>query len=382
MSNLSAESLNGLAGGWADIMWAVSWQYCVLGLAVLIVHCLLRTAAPNVRYWLWQILAIKLLCMPFWTAALPWNLFRPADESPVVAPGSGSPATTKSTVASPTTQQTDSQPVLNATRPLSKHEPSVPDLSAAPAKNSTTPVVSSAEETQTPKEATLAGRSPEQLADIAGRAIHISPHVNADDSSVSLTEHRASSALSWKAWLMLAWLLGGVWYTSRIVGQGLALWRRLRTAQPADSQFVQRVRDAAAKLNLSRVPQVLILDEELSPFVCGLWRPTLVMPRAVTQTFTPEQLDLVLLHELSHILRRDLIWGWIPEIGRVLFFFHPFVYVVCNQIRFERELACDQLAMMSSGRDAATYADTLVKVAGQASGAHSATLAAVERSQV
>src|SRR5215218_3091476 len=73
MSNLDYESINGVAAQWAEIMWTVSWQFCVLGLAVLVVHWSLRRAAPNWRYWLWQILAIKLLLMPFWTAAAPWK---------------------------------------------------------------------------------------------------------------------------------------------------------------------------------------------------------------------------------------------------------------------------------------------------------------------
>lgn len=202
--------------------------------------------------------------------------------------------------------------------------------------------------------------------------------VGHDSASVS----DAHSTVSWRTWLMLAWSLGVSWYALRIVWQGAALGRRLRRAQPAESPIMQRVRDAATKMKLSRVPQVLILDAEISPFVCGMWRSKLVLPRAVTETFTPEQLDLVLLHELAHVLRRDLIWGWIPEIGRVLFFFHPVVHVMCNQIRFERELACDQLAMLSSGRDAATYADTLVRVVGQFSARESLKLVVTDSPQI
>ena len=70
----------------------------------------------------------------------------------------------------------------------------------------------------------------------------------------------------------------------------------------------------------------------------------------------------VILHELAHVKRRDLPWGWPVEIARIVYFFHPLVYWVAHQLRLERELACDQLAMARSGHTAADYAQTLVQV--------------------
>ena len=73
------------------------------------------------------------------------------------------------------------------------------------------------------------------------------------------------------------------------------------------------------------------------------------------------------MHELAHIKRRDLVWGWPVEIARIVYFFHPLVYWVAYQLRLERELACDQLAMAGSGHPPADYAQTLVQVVSHAS---------------
>jgi len=52
---------------WAAIMLAVTVQSALLlGLAML-VAILLHRSSPALRYWLWQIAAIKLLIMPLWT---------------------------------------------------------------------------------------------------------------------------------------------------------------------------------------------------------------------------------------------------------------------------------------------------------------------------
>ena len=52
---------------------------------------------------------------------------------------------------------------------------------------------------------------------------------------------------------------------------------------------------------------------------------------------------------------------------RAVFFFHPLVWWVAYQLRLERELACDQLAMARSGHPPADYAQTLVQVVSHAS---------------
>ena len=68
------------------------------------------------------------------------------------------------------------------------------------------------------------------------------------------------------------------------------------------------------------------------------------------------------MHELAHIKRHDLVWGWPVEIARIVYFFNPLVYWVAYQLGLERELACDQLAMARSGHPPADYAQTLVQV--------------------
>jgi len=124
---------------------------------------------------------------------------------------------------------------------------------------------------------------------------------------------------------------------------------------------------AAGQLGLRRPPAVLLADLEGSPFVCGLLRPVLVLPRGMLPVLDAGQWRQVVLHELAHLKRRDLAWGWIPEIARLLYFFHPVAHWACFRIRLERELACDQLAMALSGRGAADYALVLVEVVSHAS---------------
>jgi beta-lactamase regulating signal transducer with metallopeptidase domain len=417
MTSLTLDSVNALAARWAEIIWAVSWQFCVLGLIVLVVHWSLRRAAPNWRYWLWQILAIKLLLMPFWTATTPWKWSKsdskvkaiaelPRREIPTVASSASPPNDSESrprpsaVVAQENTQKSK---VAKSSRSVIRQE-TEQKLASAPAKPPRDFVSSSSSEgpgnpgprrnisDQSKTPGPLAKDTPldrqhasARRPSVSPRQQSIKPATEADTPVVSsaslatlMTALAKTTGLGWQAWLMLGWILGVLLIGGRIVWQGFSLNRRLRQTESAEPALVQRVRDAAAQLGMTRIPDVRVIDLDVSPFVCGLWTIRLIIPRGLSVAFTAEQLDLVLLHELAHIRRRDLVWGWVPEAAKVFFFFHPLAHFLYYQIRFERELACDQLAMQSSGRDVATYADTLVKVVGQFSCPDSFRLAAAD----
>ena len=56
---------------------AILWQSTLLAGLVAALCWLLRRSAPALRYWCWQIVAFKLLLMPWWIATIPLSdLFR------------------------------------------------------------------------------------------------------------------------------------------------------------------------------------------------------------------------------------------------------------------------------------------------------------------
>jgi beta-lactamase regulating signal transducer with metallopeptidase domain len=441
MSNLDYAAINRFAAIWTDIIWAVSWQFCGLGLVVLLIHLALSRAAPNWRYWLWQILALKLLMMPFWTAAAPWpqptyEFEREFEMSNVSSSAAVLPEVRKDSIvtfeandqtALPLMQEIASTPsdIRNenksvattwegrATAPM--NSPGLEQLSgktsvktggtelneradtrlpepqnvSVPAHRIVSTSASNKTEKSTPLVKKQAVKPHPSITDgwdmmsnppvpkpaVSATPLQEKPAALASQSSgrATVSELPLQRALTWKSWLMLLWSACVACFITRIVRQGMALGRRLRAAQPAGRELIQRVREAAKGLGMRHIPAVHVMPLSDSPFVCGLWQIRLVVPHGLLESLTSEQLDLVLLHELAHLQRRDLLWGWIPEIGKILFFFHPLAHFVSRQICFERELACDQLAMRAAGQDAATYAETLIRVVGQFSNRDSFT---------
>jgi bla regulator protein blaR1 len=65
------DSMNRLAARWTDVMTSVLWQSTLLAIAAAAVCWALRRQSPRVRYWIWLVLAAKLLLLPMWSVDVP-----------------------------------------------------------------------------------------------------------------------------------------------------------------------------------------------------------------------------------------------------------------------------------------------------------------------
>jgi beta-lactamase regulating signal transducer with metallopeptidase domain len=74
---------------------------------------------------------------------------------------------------------------------------------------------------------------------------------------------------------------------------------------------------------------------------------------------------MMLAHELAHIKRHDLWWAWLPMAARVLFFFHPLVFLASKESRLTEEMAADELTVTAGRFPPVDYAGMLVEVAAE-----------------
>jgi beta-lactamase regulating signal transducer with metallopeptidase domain len=311
---MSVTMFNDWSASLTALAAAILWQSTLLAGLVAGICWVLRRGSPGLRYWCWQIVALKLLLMPWWIVALPLPDFLSADAADV---------------APPPTQTIEHR---QGTRGAALNRMIAPPAGEAELASS-----------DSPAEVTVLGQ------------------------------------LTWRSWLVLAWLGGIAWQLGCLLVQHRRLRRILRHATVAtEPRMLALLEEAAAQLGLSRRPALVLLEGVSAPFVVGLWRPVLVLPRGLLAEIDPDQWRAVLLHELAHLQRRDLWWGWLPALARLVYFFHPVAHGVCFRIRLERELACDQLAMTLSGRSAADYAEILVQVVRHASMPSALTMSALE----
>jgi beta-lactamase regulating signal transducer with metallopeptidase domain len=164
--------------------------------------------------------------------------------------------------------------------------------------------------------------------------------------------------------LLLLWLTGSVALAVVILRRQRRVQRLLRTASPATPELESLLAQASAEAGLSTTPRLLLTPENHSPAVCGLFRPTLLLPRSLAEGMRPEALHDVLLHEVIHVRRRDLWVNALQVAVQVLWWWNPIAWLANARVRVLRELAVDeQVQHLRAPHDPTAYPAALLEVA-------------------
>jgi len=167
-----------------------------------------------------------------------------------------------------------------------------------------------------------------------------------------------------QAWLLAAWLLGAL----ASLGRVLSAWRRAQAlfracTTVADEALRADVADLCRRFGLPRVPPLRVAEDLASPLLLGLGRPTILLPAFVLTGSPRAELRLMLAHELAHLARRDLLWNALPLLAQRLFFFHPLVWLAAQEWSLAQEIACDALAVETTGTPPSAYGRMLLGIA-------------------
>jgi beta-lactamase regulating signal transducer with metallopeptidase domain len=136
--------------------------------------------------------------------------------------------------------------------------------------------------------------------------------------------------------------------------------RMLRNAEPAPEPMVALVRRLAGVAGVKRIPETLIVDDRISPMIwCGL-KPRLVIPRALWGELDARCQCAVIVHELSHLRRRDHRLCILESLIGLVYWWHPVAWWARRRLRDEAEACCDAwvTTLLPGGRRA--YAEALV----------------------
>ena len=182
----------------------------------------------------------------------------------------------------------------------------------------------------------------------------------------------------------MLWLAGVI----LLLGRYIFAWRSLsrvvkRATALTDTRWQRALARHATTLGLARLPALRISADVTVPMVFGAWRPTVLLPSEAVG-WTDERRDAVLLHELAHVRRFDLLTSHVTRLAPTLYWFNPIVWIAVRQQRTEAERACDDQVLDAGGR-ASAYASDLVEIAtaiGDRERFGAAALAMARRSQL
>jgi len=181
------------------------------------------------------------------------------------------------------------------------------------------------------------GQQPEVKPEIGGSVIETPGDVDQTPQTLPLRE------IDWMMIGAWVWMAGMICLTATMVTSWIRLKLRVRTAV--------KVR--------TRVFETDAID---SAFVLGIRKPTIYLPVGLDR----QEQAWVLLHETSHIRRKDYLVKIIATVLTIVYWFHPLVWVAWFGMCRDMEMSCDEMAL--EGADAElrkAYSRTLLTVATQ-----------------
>jgi beta-lactamase regulating signal transducer with metallopeptidase domain len=314
------EQINNLAQLWWDWTSAMFWQVGLLIVLIALLDRLIRRWAwPQLRYAMWSVILIKLVLSP--------ALSSPSGLTPKLRPFV---AQVLETTISRSTVEEEPPPTI----------PYLVDgvqlLTVPPDRHILLPV-----EGVPTVENSVGSDSPVQMA---------------------------GPPLDWRVHAMSVWLLGmvtlGAWLLAKL--------RRLSREHPDKSgkatlpqSFHDQLAGCAEHLGLRRKPTPVVTNSIKTPAVFGLFRPVLLMPVGYIRNLSRKDTEYLLLHELAHIKRGDLVMHSLYMLLQLVYWYNPLLWLVRRRLRHLRELCCDATVADILRDRTVEYRRTLLEAARQ-----------------
>ena len=163
---------------------------------------------------------------------------------------------------------------------------------------------------------------------------------------------------------LVLFLVIAAWFAGAAVLLMLWFWRWRRVISAThNAKRVTSGREWEAMQRLvpgSPIP-LLSSSSTLEPGIVGIFRPALVLPAGIADRLSDAQLEAIIIHELTHVRRRDNFTAALHMLVQGIFWFHPLLWWIGAQLIDERERACDE-EVLTRGSDRQVYAEGILKV--------------------
>jgi len=99
------------------------------------------------------------------------------------------------------------------------------------------------------------------------------------------------------------------------------------------------------------------------PALLGFVRPRILIPSEMLNSMSLSDIRCVLLHELAHIKRKDILINWLSTALLAVHWFNPVIWLAFRRLHADRELACDALALQcSKSSEASEYGGAILRL--------------------
>ncbi|MES1222672.1 MAG: M56 family metallopeptidase [Bacteroidota bacterium] len=176
---------------------------------------------------------------------------------------------------------------------------------------------------------------------------------SADDMIVTSGLVNAQGNQQLNDWLHKTLPLASIFYIGLLVLPVLHFIRNYRYVQiirnhglaKANVEWRMFVRNVSEQMGIKKPVHIWVSELVSSPVTIGYLKPVILIPLAALNHLSTQQMEAVLLHELSHIKRHDYLINLIINFIQTILYFNPFVKALVKTVEREREKSCDEMVI-------------------------------------
>ncbi len=161
--------------------------------------------------------------------------------------------------------------------------------------------------------------------------------------------------------LWVVWLAGALALLIRKATAYQSFLRYLRAgwAPVEDPALLDLAARIGAEAGVKRPVELYVNPLAASPMLLGVRKPCVVLP---TAELPEEDLRFVLLHELTHCRRRDVLYKWLTQLTVCVHWFNPLVHWMAREVERTGELSCDEAVLRRlDGPGRRAYGDAILR---------------------
>lgn len=130
-----------------------------------------------------------------------------------------------------------------------------------------------------------------------------------------------------------------------VIYQIVKMTRAVKNSVPIE--YDDTMKQCMGLFNIKRKLKIMLNDDIKVPITYGIIEPKIILQSRILAD--KKLLKYVLIHELIHISKYDIIWSHLKYVVACIYWYNPFVFVTLKYVEDDIEILCDKLVLKKLG---------------------------------
>ncbi len=161
-------------------------------------------------------------------------------------------------------------------------------------------------------------------------------------------------------WFSIIWIVGICVVTIYLISIYIHFTRNLKkNSKQIQNNYIDKMQsEILSKHKAKKILPIHQCSIILFPMIVGVYKPAIFIPK---RDYTSSDLQIILTHELTHYLRKDLFYKGLFIVALILHWYNPFIHMMTKVAGRDLEMCCDQDSIKGKGSSfKSEYSDVIM----------------------